>query len=187
MRARPPAGANTDASAAPTRADAACPEHVRATLRQLNEHAINVDLIQELLGYIDAEYGDGAVLVFLPGLANIQELLGNLTASRVFGDTSRWCILPLHSSLSPTEQQQVFETMPPGVRKVVLATNIAETSITIDDAVFVIDSGFAVFLWVGKEASVHERIAVFVAGQARTPRWPNRPAEHPARRHAARP
>merc|ERR1740124_1669418 len=120
-----------------------CPEHVRVALRHMNEHVINVELVMELLGYIDAELGDGAVLVFLPGLANITELLSALVGSRAFGDASKWRVLPLHSSLSPAEQQQVFETMPPGVRKVVLATNIAETSITIDDAVFVIDSGRA--------------------------------------------
>jgi len=120
-----------------------CPEQVRMALRHMNEHVINVDLVMELLGYIDAELGDGAVLVFLPGLANITELLSALVGSRAFGDPDKWRVLPLHSSLSPAEQQQVFETMPPGVRKVVLATNIAETSITIDDAVFVIDTGRA--------------------------------------------
>ena len=51
---------------------AGTPEHVKAVLRHLNEHVINVELIMELLAYIDAELGEGAVLVFLPGLANIQ-------------------------------------------------------------------------------------------------------------------
>ena len=101
------------------------PEQVRVALRHMNEHVINYDLIIELLGYIDAELGEGAVLVFLPGLANITELLSALGGSRVFGDPDRFRVLPLHSSLSPAEQQQVFETMPPGVRKVSLATNTA--------------------------------------------------------------
>lgn len=121
------------------------------TLKRLNEHVINLDLIVELLGYIDAELGEGAVLVFLPGIADISNLLSLLQGSRAFGDSSRFRVLPLHSSLSPAEQSAVFDTMPRGVRKVVLATNIAETSITIDDAVFVIDSGRA------KQAMFDER------------------------------
>ena len=50
-------------------------------------------------------------------------------------------VLPLHSSVSPQEQRRVFERPLEGTRKVVLATNIAETSLTIEDVVYVVDSG----------------------------------------------
>ena len=51
--------------------------------------------------------------------------------------------MPLFSTLPPQQQQQVFEPTPEGYRKVVVATNIAETSITIDGVVYVIDPGFS--------------------------------------------
>lgn len=47
---------------------------------------------------------------------------------------------PLHGSLSTSDQKAIFEVPPAGVRKIVVSTNIAETSITIEDCVFVVDS-----------------------------------------------
>jgi len=55
--------------------------------------------------------------------------------------SSRFHALPLHASLAPTEQRRVFPPAPKGLRKVIAATNVAETSITIEDVVCVIDTG----------------------------------------------
>ena len=56
-------------------------------------------------------------------------------------DESKYRVYPLHSSLSTAEQKAIFDVPPAGVRKVVIATNIAETSITIEDVVYVVDAG----------------------------------------------
>ncbi|KAJ2401704.1 helicase, partial [Coemansia sp. RSA 2531] len=75
-----------------------------------------------------------AILVFMPGVAEIQSTIAALKA------IDGLSVLPLHSGLSAAEQRRVFAKSPSG-RKVIVATNIAETSITIDDIGFVIDSG----------------------------------------------
>ena len=53
----------------------------------------------------------------------------------------RYSVLPLHSMVPSADQRKVFVRPPVGVRKIVLATNMAETAITIDDIVCVINSG----------------------------------------------
>ena len=52
-----------------------------------------------------------------------------------FGDSNRFDVIPMHSSLSPKEQKRAFMKPKHGCQKIILATNIAETSITIDDCV----------------------------------------------------
>ena len=82
---------------------------------------------------------DGAILVFLPGWDEISKVRDALEASHAL--MGRSVILPLHSMIHPAEQKKVFKRPPPGVRKVVLSTNIAETAVTIDDVVYVVDGG----------------------------------------------
>ncbi|XP_068846548.1 ATP-dependent RNA helicase DHX29 isoform X2 [Capricornis sumatraensis] len=110
----------------------------------MNPHKINLDLILELLIYLDRspqfKNVEGAVLIFLPGLAHIQQLYDLLSTDRRFF-SERYKVIALHSILSTQDQAAAFTVPPQGVRKIVLATNIAETGITIPDVVFVIDTG----------------------------------------------
>lgn len=114
----------------------------KASLRRMDESRIDYELIERLLERIDERGEPGAVLVFLPGAGEISQMLERLRATRRFGRGAQaeW-LLPLHSQLPPQEQRRVFKSPPRGVRKVVLGTNIMETSITIDDVVFCVDTG----------------------------------------------
>ncbi|KAH7355773.1 P-loop containing nucleoside triphosphate hydrolase protein [Pyrenochaeta sp. MPI-SDFR-AT-0127] len=107
-----------------------------ANLRSIG-FGINYDLIAETVCYIDHQLGpkDGGILIFLPGTMEIDRTLQALS------HFSNLYALPLHASLLPVEQKRVFPLPPPGKRKVIAATNVAETSITIEDIVAVIDTG----------------------------------------------
>ena len=80
-----------------------------------------------------------AILVFLPGIGEIRELNDMLAGHHAFNCR----IYPLHSTVSSEEQQAAFVVPPPGEMKIVLSTNIAETSLTIDGIVYVVDPGFS--------------------------------------------
>ncbi|XP_050315289.1 pre-mRNA-splicing factor ATP-dependent RNA helicase DHX16 [Anthonomus grandis grandis] len=87
----------------------------------------------------------GDVLVFLTGQEEIEtchELLQD-RIRRLGSKVREILILPVYANLPSDMQAKIFEPTPPGARKVVLATNIAETSLTIDNIVYVIDPGFA--------------------------------------------
>nr|XP_044989840.1 probable ATP-dependent RNA helicase DHX34 [Jaculus jaculus]XP_044989841.1 probable ATP-dependent RNA helicase DHX34 [Jaculus jaculus]XP_044989842.1 probable ATP-dependent RNA helicase DHX34 [Jaculus jaculus] len=95
-----------------------------------------------VLEAIDKKYPPeerGDLLVFLSGMAEISAVLD--AAQAYASHTQRWVVLPLHSALSVADQDKVFDVAPAGVRKCILSTNIAETSVTIDGIRFVVDSG----------------------------------------------
>ncbi|KNY23457.1 ATP-dependent helicase HrpB [Methylobacterium sp. ARG-1] len=81
----------------------------------------------------------GSVLVFLPGQAEIRRT-HDLLADKVGPEVQ---LAPLYGALTPAEQDRAVAPPPPGTRKVVLATSIAETSLTIEGVRIVVDSGLA--------------------------------------------
>ncbi|EIW86710.1 P-loop containing nucleoside triphosphate hydrolase protein [Coniophora puteana RWD-64-598 SS2] len=84
----------------------------------------------------------GHVLVFLPGWDDIVAVQRVLQEGRLginVNDSSQYSLHLLHSTVPLTEQQIIFEPPAPGVRRIILATNIAETSVTIPDVVHVVD------------------------------------------------
>ncbi|KFO75597.1 ATP-dependent RNA helicase A, partial [Cuculus canorus] len=109
------------------------------SMAQLSERETSFELIEALLIYIKTLNVPGAVLVFLPGWNLIYTMQKHLEMNPRFGG-HQYRILPLHSQIPLEEQRRVFDPVPPGVTKVILSTSIAETSITINDVVYVIDS-----------------------------------------------
>ncbi|KAM8727254.1 ATP-dependent RNA helicase DHX30 [Acanthopagrus schlegelii] len=104
------------------------------------EIAPDLDLVADVIEHIDRHGDPGAVLCFLPGWQDIRAVQEKLESRSHFSSGSQM-IVPLHSSLSVADQQMVFQHPQEGQRKIVLTTNIAETSITIDDIVHVVDTG----------------------------------------------
>ncbi len=79
-------------------------------------------------------------LMFMTGIGEISSLQERLSSTAKYRQGQHW-VIPLHSSVSPGDQRQAFKRPPEGVRKIVIATNIAETSLTIEDVVYVVDCG----------------------------------------------
>ncbi|TKA30375.1 hypothetical protein B0A50_02602 [Salinomyces thailandicus] len=86
----------------------------------------------------------GDILVFLTGQDEIEQAEQSLqeTARKLGGAAPELMICPIYANLPTDLQQRIFDPTPPKSRKVVLATNIAETSLTIDNISYVIDPGY---------------------------------------------
>ena len=86
----------------------------------------------------------GDILVFLTGQDEIEQAEQSLqeTAKKLGSAAPELMICPIYANLPTDLQQRIFDPTPPKTRKVVLATNIAETSLTIDNIVYVIDPGY---------------------------------------------
>ncbi|XP_058062479.1 probable ATP-dependent RNA helicase DHX34 [Anopheles bellator] len=103
---------------------------------------LNPEPYIQILQLIDQKYPPsekGDLLIFLSGLNEITSIVD---AAKEYSEKQQnWIILPLHSTMSIAEQDKVFDYAPDGMRKCIVSTNIAETSVTIDGIRFVVDSG----------------------------------------------
>lgn len=114
-------------------------------LEYLGEPAKDVfdDALQRIFKIHCKEPMPGDILVFLEGQEPINSLKKQVEefAEDLTTDFPKMIVLPLYAALNQSDQQRIFERAPPNTRKVILSTNIAETSVTVPGVKFVIDTG----------------------------------------------
>ncbi|BGP51912.1 Salivary acidic proline-rich phosphoprotein 1/2 [Rhodotorula kratochvilovae] len=107
-----------------------------------------LDAALKTIFQIHKQYPPGSVLVFLPGQDEIESLATSIQAylpdlEKTLPSKGSILVTPLYAKLPPAEQAKAFAPSPPNTRKIILATNIAETSVTIPGVKFVVDCGLA--------------------------------------------
>lgn len=116
---------------------------------------------------INASKNDGDVLVFLTGQEEVDRAVRLLNEhANVIEQSNRkekMFVLPMYGSLPYHDQLKVFKHAPPGHRKVVVATNVAETSVTIPGIVYVIDCGFVKMRWFNNETHTDSLVVLPVS------------------------
>ncbi|KAJ6504362.1 P-loop containing nucleoside triphosphate hydrolase protein [Mycena vulgaris] len=122
---------------------------------------VDFQLIAEIVRHIvsDPKNKRGGVLIFLPGVQEIRQCIESM---RVLGGQAD--VYPLHANLSSDEQRRVF--MKTSKWKVIAATNVAETSITIDDVIYVIDAGKVKETQYDAETSMSRLVETYVTRAA---------------------
>lgn len=112
--------------------------------QQYEDPQVPIGLAAATVAQITKTSSNGAILVFLPGYDGIKKLETILSMDRPLGvdfaDEQKFKIIKLHSSIDST-QTDVFNDVDDGCRKIILSTNIAETSVTIPDIRYVVDAG----------------------------------------------
>jgi len=108
----------------------------KESMKTSSTNLINYELIGKVVEYICNKEDSGDILIFLPGVMEIRKCMETLKGMYI----PALEILPLHANLTPAEQYKVFKDFK-NKRKVIVSTNVAETSVTIDGITHVIDSG----------------------------------------------
>ncbi|KAI0348676.1 P-loop containing nucleoside triphosphate hydrolase protein [Trametopsis cervina] len=139
-----------------------------ATINLLDERLVPYELIIRLLEVIclsQTPYTaySSAVLIFMPGMGEIRRMHELLTDHPIFSSEDSFKIHPLHSSIASDQQGAVFDIPPHGIRKIVIATNIAETGITIPDITCVIDTGHQKEMRFDEKRQLSRLVETFVA------------------------
>ncbi|CAB4256187.1 similar to Saccharomyces cerevisiae YLR419W Putative helicase with limited sequence similarity to human Rb protein [Maudiozyma barnettii] len=137
--------------------------HPGADSRFFKSGQINYDLVCQVASYVDQqlskEHNDGSIIIFLPGVSEINKTCRMISDN---DDSNRFVVLPLHSALTPEDQKRVFKRYG-RKRKIVVSTNIAETSITIDDCVATIDSGKAKTMYYNARDNTSRLLESFIS------------------------
>lgn len=104
-------------------------KQTRETLASFNEYRLDYQFVVSLLLKIatapEMSTYSKAILIFMPGLAEIRRLYDEIISEPTFREG--WVVYSLHSSIASEDQEKAFVVPPKGVRKIVIATNIAET------------------------------------------------------------
>ena len=137
-------------------------ELARPTQNQSNSRSsadkrVNYNLVTELIHHINNTKNDNdSILCFLPGWNDIKKIGEELDKTQYLArkNSPALSIIPVHSKLTSEDQKAIFKPMQNGVRKIILSTNIAETSLTVPDVVFVIDTGLCNQTYYNKEYNV---------------------------------
>ncbi|XP_063715961.1 uncharacterized protein LOC134843680 isoform X2 [Symsagittifera roscoffensis] len=142
-------------------------EYVRSC--SMETENVDHDLIMQVIIYIVSdftapEFDNGAILVFLPGYEEISRMKILIEEHDVLGDQSNFRVFVLHSNIKSEDQKRVFQHYKE--RKLILSTNIAETSLTIDDVIFVVDPGKTKQREMDTQSSLSYSLQVCWASQA---------------------
>lgn len=108
-------------------------KQTRETLANFDEYRLDYQLIKKLLIKIattpEVSHYSKAILIFMPGMAEIRRLNDEILSEPSF--QKGWIVHALHSSIASEDQEKAFNVPPDGTRKIVIATNIAETGMSL--------------------------------------------------------
>ena len=138
-----------------------------------DQSEVAVNLVAEIATHIANKEIEnnrkGTVLCFLPGWDEIKAATELIRKSTTYNeDTMK--IMPLHSSVPQEEQQAVFTPAKEGTMKIILSTNIAESSVTIDDVLSVIDAGLVREMSYNAESAMSSMETVLISSASATQR-----------------